>query len=290
MRAGRPWNATCFCASGIQRCSRGSSGNSSSTASSVAAMSAGSPDSAAQRNGPLPTQNSGRMYSGTKPGIRKRALAREPALDRLAAQVVAVVEHARAPRVFIVEHARAPGRPSSAARGARTRSGSRRAQRRGLLERQPGGHVAVQRIVRRGLIGHEIGRDAALHELRDALRPRCRRARRSAVASRADRLAAQRASASSSECASVVAVARRDAALRARLVDFDAEAHAAVHGDRERLRAAHAAESRRQHEPARERCRRSGARRSRRRSRTCPARCPASRCRSTSPPSSGRTS
>ena len=33
------------------------------------AMSAGSPESAAQRNGPLPSQNSGRMYSGTKPGI-----------------------------------------------------------------------------------------------------------------------------------------------------------------------------------------------------------------------------
>ena len=36
-------------------------GNSSSTARSVAAMSAGSPESATQRNGPLPSQNSGRM-------------------------------------------------------------------------------------------------------------------------------------------------------------------------------------------------------------------------------------
>ena len=33
-------------------------------------MSCGSPDNAAQRNGPLPSQKSGRMYSGTKPGIR----------------------------------------------------------------------------------------------------------------------------------------------------------------------------------------------------------------------------
>ena len=40
-------------------------------ARSVAAMSAGSPDSAAQRNGPLPSQKSGRMYAGTKPGNSK---------------------------------------------------------------------------------------------------------------------------------------------------------------------------------------------------------------------------
>ena len=31
-------------------------------------MSDGSPDSAAHRNGPLPSQNSGLMYAGTKPG------------------------------------------------------------------------------------------------------------------------------------------------------------------------------------------------------------------------------
>ena len=31
-------------------------------------MSSGSPDSAAQRNGPTPRQNSGLMYAGTKPG------------------------------------------------------------------------------------------------------------------------------------------------------------------------------------------------------------------------------
>ena len=52
----------------IHLCSRSLSGNSSRIALSVAAMSAGSPDSAAQRNGPLPSQNSGRMYAGTNPG------------------------------------------------------------------------------------------------------------------------------------------------------------------------------------------------------------------------------
>ena len=31
-------------------------------------MSFGSPESAAQRNGPLPSQNNGLMYAGTNPG------------------------------------------------------------------------------------------------------------------------------------------------------------------------------------------------------------------------------
>ncbi len=40
-------------------------------AASVLAMSAGSPDNAAQRKGPLPSSNSGRMYAGTNPGNAK---------------------------------------------------------------------------------------------------------------------------------------------------------------------------------------------------------------------------
>ena len=46
-------------------------GKSSSASLSVRSMSAGSPLSATQRNGPFPSQNSGRIYSGTKPGISK---------------------------------------------------------------------------------------------------------------------------------------------------------------------------------------------------------------------------
>ena len=61
MRAGSPWNATRSAAMVIHLRSCSSSGNSSRIARSVAAMSAGSPDSAAQRNGPLPSQKSGRM-------------------------------------------------------------------------------------------------------------------------------------------------------------------------------------------------------------------------------------
>ena len=61
MRAGRPWKDTFSAAIRIQRASDSFSGKRSSTARSVAAMSAGSPDSATQRNGPRPSQNSGRM-------------------------------------------------------------------------------------------------------------------------------------------------------------------------------------------------------------------------------------
>ncbi|CAM5646908.1 hypothetical protein SHIRM173S_03783 [Streptomyces hirsutus] len=76
MRAGRPWKRTRSPARRIQRardafCGDSASGKRSRTARSVFAMSAGSPDRAAQRKGPLPSQNSGRMYAGTKPGKAK---------------------------------------------------------------------------------------------------------------------------------------------------------------------------------------------------------------------------
>ncbi len=68
IRAGSPWNATRSWAARIQRPRWSLSGNRSSTALSVTAMSFGSPESAAHRNGPLPSANSGRMYAGTNPG------------------------------------------------------------------------------------------------------------------------------------------------------------------------------------------------------------------------------
>ena len=68
MRAGSPWKCTRSPAMVIHLRSRSLSGNSSRIARSVLRMSSGLPDSAAQRNGPLPSQNSGRMYAGTKPG------------------------------------------------------------------------------------------------------------------------------------------------------------------------------------------------------------------------------
>ncbi len=68
MRAGSPWKRTRSPAILIQRCSDSFSGNRSRIARSVLWMSDASPESAAQRNGPLPSQKSGRMYAGTKPG------------------------------------------------------------------------------------------------------------------------------------------------------------------------------------------------------------------------------
>jgi hypothetical protein len=79
MRAGRPWKCTRSCAMRIQRSRRRFSGNSSRIASSVRRMSSGSPESAAQRNGPFPSQKSGRMYAGTKPGNAK-ASSKPPSL------------------------------------------------------------------------------------------------------------------------------------------------------------------------------------------------------------------
>ena len=44
-------------------------------------------------------------------------------------------------------------------------SGSERAQHLGLLHRQPGRDVAVQRVVRGGLVGDDVHVDATSHEL-----------------------------------------------------------------------------------------------------------------------------
>jgi hypothetical protein len=68
IRAGSPWKAIFSRAPRIHFWRRSLSGKSFMTAWSVTSMSLGSPESAAHRNGPLPSQKSGRMYAGTKPG------------------------------------------------------------------------------------------------------------------------------------------------------------------------------------------------------------------------------
>ena len=50
--------------------------------SSVTAISFGSPLNAAQRNGPLPSQNNGRIYAGTNPG-KSNAFCLDPAFPSL---------------------------------------------------------------------------------------------------------------------------------------------------------------------------------------------------------------
>ena len=56
-------------------------------------------------------------------------------------------------------------------------SGSRRAQRRGLVDRQATRDIAGQRIVRCGLVGDQVESLAAPGELRARRRPHCRAAR-----------------------------------------------------------------------------------------------------------------
>ena len=86
-----------------------------------------------------------------------------------------------------------------------------------------------------------------------------------------------------------VQVAVLDAAVDGARVAVDADRDAVVHGDGQRLGAAHAAEAGGQRDRAGERCRRTSWRRRRRRSRRCPGGCPGCRCRSRTRPSSART-
>ena len=100
------------------------------------------------------------------------------------------------------------------------------------------GQVA-ERIVRRGLVSHDVDLDAAAKQLgkhgrRVAHEPD---AERNAIA-----LRLKHALERGVEVARpLVEVALVDSSLQARRIDVDAEAHAVVHGDGERLRAAHAA-------------------------------------------------
>src|SRR6266487_5926563 len=72
IRAGNPWNAIFSFASFNQPCNDLFSGNMLAITSSVSAISFGSPLNVAQRKGPLPSQKSGRIYAGTKPGKSKQ--------------------------------------------------------------------------------------------------------------------------------------------------------------------------------------------------------------------------
>ena len=114
------------------------------------------------------------------------------------------------------------------------------AQPRRFVQREAGRQVAVERIVRRGLVGGRVRYHAARHELgmhrrRVADEPDAQRA------AGGDRLATpgQRLV---ERARHAIAVARLHAPPDARLVHLDRQAHAAVHRDRERLGAAHAAE------------------------------------------------
>ena len=174
---------------------------------------------------------------------------REPAGLGLAAQVVAVVEEHGAARLHREQRPHVPRH--RAARAPHVIRRIRRAQRPSLLEREPGGDVALERIVRRCLIGRSIGLEAAAHQRgmhfgrvpdepdteRAACRLRLARPRQRLLQAGRD----------------AVAVAGRVAPLRARCVHLHRQAHATVHRDRERLCSSHAAEAGREHDASRER-------------------------------------
>ena len=250
------------------------------------AMSAGSPDSAAQRNGPLPSQKSGRMYSGTNPGISKASST--PAFSRLRADVVAVIEGDRAARCS-----------SSIARTCAAIAAIDRADVLvGVAAAQsasasasviPVRHVAVQRVVRGRLIGDDVGRrrrartssGSTSAALPSSAIERAMPSRRHASTAGQRRRPGRRP---------LVDVPGRQAALDARRIDFDDERDAAVHRHGQRLGAAHAAEAGGHDQPAGQDAAEMPAGQLPRASRRCPAGSPACRCRSSCRPSSGRTS
>ena len=254
-------------------------GNSSLTFASVRVMSSGSPDSATQRNGPLPSQNSGRMYAGTKPG-KSNAFVDALVLRHLA-DVVAVVERRDAlawkPSIALDVHRH---RLRRAAVATLLRVVALRASRH-CSSVQPSGQVAVDGIVRGGLVGDERRRtrrrarftisgttSAALPSSADRDRLACAACRDAGRAPRPGRSPARRGSACAGACRCALGSA------------LDREHRRAGHRRGERLRAAHAAEAGGENPLAGPVRRRSACGRPRRTSRTCPARCPACRCRS----------
>ena len=160
----------------------------------------------------------------------------------------------------------------------------------GVRERPAGRQIAVQRIVRGGLVGHHVA--AALPRFRISGKISA------ALPSRPMEIALPSCFARSSSRERLVErrrLACRDsaspaAARCARGSHFDREHRGAGHGRGQRLRAAHAAEAAGQDPAALEIAAVMLAAQLRRRSRRCPARCPGCRYRSRSRRSSGRTS
>ena len=119
--------------------------------------------------------------------------------------------------------------------------GIARAQRERIGQGEPVRDVAVERIVGAGLVGHQVRVPAAARELRQdvggvptrATECRCRSRRQpSTVCERLVEVVGQ-----------LVEVAGIEALAGARLVHLDDERGSAVHRDRQRLGAAHAAQA-----------------------------------------------
>jgi hypothetical protein len=198
-------------------------------------MSAGSPDSAAQRNGPFPSQNSGREARVREGVVVAGGLGLGP-------EGVAVVEDLDAP----------PGERHQAGAVAHHRLaaagevgiGVPPAEVGGGVHVEPHGHIR-QRIVRRGLVGHDVD------ELDEGGVGGQSRHHLGGVVAHADgeRLAGGLGGSGQRPGLThvgghAVEVAVLAAALYPVGIDVDADGHAPVHGHGQRLRAAHPAKPR----------------------------------------------
>ena len=111
----------------------------------------------------------------------------------------------------------------------------------GLVNAERRRDVTAQRVVRRGLVGDDVGLEAATQELHVDLRgvahhaDRCRGLRLTGGFGPGDRLI--------EACRRLVEIARLQPALDPRRIHLDAEGDALVHGHCQRLRAAHPAET-----------------------------------------------
>ena len=200
-------------------------------------MSAGSPDSATHRNGPGPRRTAAGCRRARSRGSRTRARSRRAAPRR------AGCCRSRTPR------RRASMKPTIAAQcaaaDARARwmysSGSSPRRCVGLVERQSGRDVALERVVGARLVGDDVGLEALAQQLGEHLggvrahgrRDSARRSRFARTAAR-DRVG--------EVVGLLVEVARLEPAPDPVAVDLDAQRHALVHRHRQRLRAAHPAE------------------------------------------------
>ncbi len=286
MRAGRPWKATCSWAMRIQRAQRARRpGRARGRPRRCARCRPGRRTAPPSGTGPLPSQNSGRMNAGTKPGIVEGV--GDAGRLRLGADVVAVVEGDGAGGLEREHGAHVVGHRGHRAALVVLRVGA--PQLRGLGQREPGRDVAVRarRARRSGRSPRRSARRGAPARARPRRRCRPARSTRRRPAAAASRAQRQRLVEVGRDA---VEVARLDAASHALGVDLDAERHAVVHRHRQRLRAAHAAQAGGEHDAPARACPRSAGAPARRTSRRCPAGCPGCRCRSTSRRSSGRTS
>ena len=199
--------------------------------------------------GPLPPAEHRTDERRHEPRVREGSIVPEPTELGAGPQVVAVVEHHRA-AIEEPDH----GLHVAGHRFVRSATvviGPIHSQLRGFLERQAAGDVPAERVVRAGLVGDHVGREASLEQRREHVggvshQPDGDRLARGGRFLGPPRGVVDRVGLS-------IQIPRLDPALDPCGVHVHAERHALVHGDRQRLRAAHPAQPGGEGDPAPER-------------------------------------